>query len=73
MLRTAGMNADIVGDLIDDPVLFGFDAAPTRLAACEQTSEPRSSAGRNGSPFAHAVLDLAALSLSARAVLALRN
>lgn len=73
MFRRPDFNAEIAGDLIDKPLLPGLGAAPDGFTDFDFQLEHRGSDGRRGSSFAHAVLDLAALSLSARTVLALRS
>jgi hypothetical protein len=74
MFRTSGLNSEIVGCLLDRATLFKLNSRPSRGEARELTRKARGSAVPSDNPFAHAVLELAALrSLSARFILALRS
>lgn len=72
MLRTSGVSAELVEHLFDKPAVFAVGAR-SGGAVVKQTGEQRRTSARSDDPFAHAVLELAALSLSARFILALRS
>jgi hypothetical protein len=69
MFRTSGLNSEIVDCLLDRAAKFGLGA---RRTATEPTGA-RGSAVPSDDRFAHAVEELAALSLCARTILALRS
>jgi hypothetical protein len=73
MFRTSGIGAEIVEHLLDRPMFFTFRFRHAVLAAApDRAAEP----SQNGAPhqeFTHAVMEFAALSLSARSILALRG
>ena len=73
MLRTSGLNTEIVDCLLDRAAMFKLGSRPSRRTTPELTREARRSGAQCDDPFAHAVLELAALSLSARIILALRS
>ena len=73
MFRTSGLNREIVDYLLDKAATFKLGSRPSRGEATEPTGKARGSAATSDDPFAHAVLELAALSLCARVILALRS
>jgi hypothetical protein len=73
MFRTCGLNSEIVDCLLDRATLFKLGSRPSRRNATKLNCETRGSDVPSDNPFAHAALELAALSLSARFVLALRS
>lgn len=72
MFRTSGLNAHVVDRLINEPILLEHDTGSVRIGATELGPDPRK-VHRSEDGFAHAVLEFAALSLSAGSVLALRS
>jgi hypothetical protein len=73
MFRTSGLNTEIVDCLLDRAAMFKLGSRPSRRSTPELTCEARRSGAQSGDPFAHAVQELAALSLNARTILALRS
>lgn len=73
MFRTSGLSAEIVAYLIDKPVACELDARPGPRVVAELGFDHRAGGVSSDGAFTHAVLGLAALSLSARSVLALRS
>jgi hypothetical protein len=72
-MRSSGFSAELIEHLFDKPAVFAFGLRPRGGAPAGQTGEERRSSARSDDPFSHAVLQLAALSLSARSILALRS
>ena len=73
MFRTAGLSAEIVACAIDKPVASELGARPGRCVVAEIEFDHRASGASSNSAFTHAVLERAALSLSACSVRALRG
>jgi hypothetical protein len=73
MSRTSGFGAELIKRLFDKPAVFAFGLRPSVPRVTEPRSDARTATARSEDPFAHAVLQLAALSLSARSLLALRS
>jgi hypothetical protein len=72
MFRTSGINSEIVDYLLDRAGKLRL-GRPSRRNATEPTDGARGSAPPSEDRFAHAVQELAALSISARFILALRS
>ena len=68
MFRTSGIGAEIVEHLLDRPMVFRFRFQhAAHPAAPDQAPDPSRSAAPHHK-FTHAVMEFAALSLSARAM-----
>ena len=73
MFRTSGIGAEIVEHLLDRPMVFRFRFQhAAHPAAPDQAPDPSRSAAPHHK-VTHAVMEFAALSLSARSILALRG
>ena len=73
MFRTSGINCEIVDYLLDRAGKLKIGPRPNRRNATEPKDGARGSAPPSEDRFAHAVQELAALSISARFILALRS
>jgi len=72
MFRTSGINSEIVDYLLDRAGKLKLGPRPSRRNATE-TNGARGRALPSDHRFAHAVQELAALSLCARTILSLRS